>query len=76
MNDHEQSKPKRNVKVSGISFAPHVWEQLEREVERQGHRNRSLVVEKALTEYFALQTQRRQNVETALLRQLRGEGAA
>lgn len=70
MNTHEQSKPKRNVTVSGISFAPHVWDQLQREVEQQGHRNRSLVVEKALTEYFARQAQRRQEVETALLQKL------
>lgn len=70
MNTHDLTKPKRNVTVSGISFAPHVWEQLQAEVERQGHRNRSLVVEKALTEYFARQRQRREEVEAALLQQL------
>lgn len=53
------SKPKRNVKVSGISFQPDVWARLEEEVERQGHRNRSLVVEKALNAYFQAQDRQR-----------------
>ena len=66
MQVHELSKPKRNVKVSGISFAPNVWSQLEQEVERQGHRNRSLVVEKALLAYFERQDEQRRKVEELL----------
>lgn len=58
MNATSPSKPKRNVKVSGISFQPQIWQRLEREVERQGHRNRSLVIERALTLYFDIQDQR------------------
>ncbi len=59
-------KIKRNVKVSGISFAPHIWEQLEEEIAKQGHRNRSLVVEKALTSYFDRQNEQRRKVEQLL----------
>lgn len=53
MNVTSPSKPKRNVKLSGISFQPAVWARLEQEIERQGHRNRSLIVERALLLYFA-----------------------
>lgn len=58
MNVTSPAKPRRNAKVTGISFQPHIWERLEREVERQGHRNRSLVIERALSLYFDIQDQR------------------
>lgn len=67
MNVTEQTKPKRNVKVSGISFQPDVWARLEAEVERQGHRNRSLVVERALNAYFQAQDRQRKGEVVVVL---------
>lgn len=46
---------KRTARVSGVSFSPDVWDYLNEEVERQGHRNRSLVIEKALKVYQRVQ---------------------
>jgi metal-responsive CopG/Arc/MetJ family transcriptional regulator len=47
---------KRTARVSGVSFAPDVWDYLNEEVERQGHRNRSLVIENAIKVYRQVQT--------------------
>lgn len=51
MHTDTPSKSKRNARVSGVSFDPDIWEYLEAEVDRQGHRNRSLVIEKAIRVY-------------------------
>lgn len=72
MNTTSQSKPKRNVKLSGISFQPDVWARLEEEIARQGHRNRSLVVEKALRQYFAIEDSKRKGEVIVVV----SEGAA
>lgn len=45
----------RNVKVSGISFDPGVWERLEEEASQMERPNRSLVVERALKQFFDIQ---------------------
>ena len=66
------SKPKRNVKVSGISFDPQIWERLEAESERMERPNRSLVVERALRQYFRIQDSRRDGEPIVVL----SEGAA
>ena len=55
MNTSAIEKPKRNARVAGVSFAPDVWDYLNAEVERQGHRNRSLVIERALNLYREVQ---------------------
>ncbi len=55
MHTDTLSKQKKNVRVSGVSFQPETWEYLNAEVERQGHRNRSLVIEKALDLYQDVQ---------------------
>lgn len=49
-----------------MSFDPDVWNRLNAEVEMQGHRNRSLVIEKALRAYFAAQDEWRRRAAEVL----------
>lgn len=67
MNINEQIKPVRNVKVSGISFDPLVFEQLEAEAARMERPNRSLVVERALKLYFRIESQKQQGQTVIVL---------
>lgn len=62
MTEHAQSKSLKNAKVCGISFQPHIFEQLEAEASRMDRPNRSLVVERALERYFAKQGELREKV--------------
>ena len=45
-------KPKRYVRVCGISFDPPVWAALEAEAAKMARPNRSLIVERALQAWF------------------------
>lgn len=60
-------KSKRNVKVSGISFDPQIWERLEAEAERMDRPNRSLIVERALRQYFRVLDGRRDGETVVVL---------
>jgi metal-responsive CopG/Arc/MetJ family transcriptional regulator len=53
-------KPKQKARVAGVSFSPDIWDYLNAEVERQGHRNRSLVIENAIKVYRAIEEAKRQ----------------
>lgn len=56
MNDPTRTKPIRAI-GSGISFRPDLWDRLEAEAAKMERPNRSLVVERALLQYFAIQDQ-------------------
>ena len=52
MDKTTTAKPKRYVRVCGISFDPPIWARLEEEAAKMDRPNRSLVVERALRSYF------------------------
>lgn len=52
MTEHAQSKSKRAAIGAGISFQPELWERLEAEAAKLERPNRSVIVERALIQYF------------------------
>lgn len=59
MNDQSQQTAKRPAIGKGISFQPDLWDRLEAEAAQMERPNRSVIVERALKLYFAVEDQKR-----------------
>ena len=60
MTEDAQSTTKRAAIGKGISFQPDLWDRLEAEAARMERPNRSVIVERALKLYFAVEDQKRE----------------